>query len=121
MNKTEHNKQIALKWVKAFNEHDIEKLLELYSEDAVHYSPKLKVRHPETNGWVAGKAALRNWWVEAFKRLPSLHYQLENLIINDKQLLMEYLRQVEGEDEIMIAEILETEDNLIVRSRVYHG
>lgn len=121
MNNIERNKKIALNWISAFNEHDLEKLLALYSEDAVHFSPKLKIRQPETGGWVAGKAALRNWWAGAFERLPSLHYQLENLIVNDDQLLMEYVRKVDGEPEMMVAEILEIENSQIVRSRVYHG
>lgn len=121
MNRIDLNKQIALTWINAFNEHDLEKLLGLYSEDAVHFSPKLKVKHPETNGRIAGKPLLRSWWADAFSRIPSLQYQLENLIINDSQVLMEYLRKAAAEPDMMIAEILEVEDGLIVRSRVYHA
>lgn len=115
------NKQIAIKWIKAFNDHDLEKLLMLYSKDAIHFSPKLKIKHPETEGWIMGKAALGKWWSEAFHRLPSLHYQLENLIISDEQILMEYLRKTDGEPDMMIAEILEISNNKIVKSRVYHS
>ncbi len=121
MNQTAFNKQIALSWINAFNEHDLEKLLALYAEDAVHFSPKLKIREPETNGQITGKPALRSWWTGAFERIPSLHYKLENLVINDEQILMEYLRKAAGEPDMMIAEILEINDNLIIRSRVYHG
>ena len=121
MSKTEHNKQIALNWINAFNEHNLEELLSLYAEDAVHFSPKLKIREPQTNGQIAGKPALRSWWAGAFERIPTLHYKLENLIINDGQVLMEYIRKAAGEPDMMIAEILEINDNLILRSRVYHG
>ena len=48
---------IALKWFEAFNEHDLEKLLSLYDDNAEHFSPKLKVRQPETNGLIKGKDA----------------------------------------------------------------
>ena len=121
MTKTVLNKSVALNWTNAFNEHDLQKLLELYSEDAIHFSPKLKVKEPGTNGWIKGKPALKHWWADAFKRLPSLHYQLENLIISDQQVLMEYLRKAAGEPDMMVAEILEINNNLIVKSRVYHG
>ncbi len=121
MKQSEHNKQIALNWISAFNEHDLKKLLDLYSDNAIHFSPKLKIRHPETEGWVMGKPALENWWSEAFERIPTLHYQLENLIINDDQILMEYLRTAAGDPDMMVAEILEIENNQIVKSRVYHG
>ena len=121
MDKIKMNKKIALNWIKAFNDHDLSVLLSLYDEDAIHFSPKLKIRIPETNGWVKGKPSLKTWWEGAFERLPSLHYQLENLIIDETKVLMEYLRKVDGEDDMMIAEILEIENGLIIRSRVYHG
>ncbi len=53
-------KNIATDWFKAFNEHDLEKLLELYDDNAKHFSPKLKVSEPQTNGLIEGKEALRN-------------------------------------------------------------
>ncbi|MEP7165404.1 MAG: nuclear transport factor 2 family protein [Ferruginibacter sp.] len=121
MNPSVRNKQIALTWISAFNEHDLEKLLGLYSDDAVHLSPKLKIRNPETKGLISGKPALMQWWADAFDRLPSLRYKLQNLVINEDQVLMEYLRQVNNEPDMMVAEILEIKDDLIVRSRVYHG
>ena len=121
MNKTELNKQVALSWIDAFNEHDLEKLLNLYDDNAIHFSPKLKIRQPETNGWINGKAALRSWWADAFERLPSLQYHLKNLIVHDDQLLMEYQRKVAGEADMMVAEVLEISNGVIMRSRVYHG
>jgi hypothetical protein len=49
---------IAFKWFDAFNEHNLEKLLSLYDDKAQHYSPKLKIGNPETNGLISGKDAL---------------------------------------------------------------
>ena len=121
MNDIETNKQVALNWIAAFNNHDLKELLDLYAEDAAHFSPKLKIRHPETKGWVIGKPAMRDWWMDAFDRLPTLEYELKNLIVNDLQVLMEYLRKVDTESDMMVAEILEIENGLIIRSRVYHG
>lgn len=34
---------------------------------------------------------------------------------------MEYIRKVDGEENMLIAEILEVKGGLIVASRVYHG
>ena len=112
---------IALDWIEAFNMHDLRKLLSLYAEDAIHFSPKLKIREPHTNGRITGRPSLAAWWADAFKRLPLLKYELQNLIINEQQILMEYLRKSPGEDDLMIAEILEIENGLIIKSRVYHG
>jgi ketosteroid isomerase-like protein len=117
-NKTE---QIAMRWFDAFNAKELEKLLSLYHDDAEHFSPKLKVHHPETNGLVKGKDALRAWWQDAFNRLPTLHYNAKTLTANDNRVFMEYTRTVQGEEDMQIAEVLDIRDGLIVFSRVYHG
>ncbi len=115
------NTAIALRWFAAFNAHDLEALLALYADDARHYSPKLKVRQPETNGLISGKAPLRAWWRDAFDRLPSLRYEVVKLTVDDEQVFMEYIRHVEGEEDLRVGEVLEIRDGLIVASRVYHG
>jgi ketosteroid isomerase-like protein len=119
--KPEENNTIALKWFEAFNTHDLEKLLSLYHNNARHYSPKLKIRQPETNGLVSGKAALRAWWKDAFERIPSLQYTVTSLTTNNERVFMEYIRKADGEQDMLVAEVLETENGLITASRVYHG
>lgn len=118
---THPHKQIASTWFEAFNEHNLEKLLALYDEQAQHYSPKLKVRLPETKGLIKGKAALREWWQDAFDRLPSLQYEVIKLTADDEQVFMEYRRHVAGEEDLSVGEVLQIENGLIVFSRVYHG
>ena len=117
----EQNKQLAGKWFDAFNEHHLEKLLSLYHDEAQHYSPKLKLRQPQTQGLISGKAALRAWWQDAFDRLPSLRYEVVKLTADTEQVFMEYIRHVEGEEDLRVGEVLLIENGLIVFSRVYHG
>jgi ketosteroid isomerase-like protein len=121
MTKSHPNTQIAEQWFAAFNAHDLEALLSLYAEDAQHFSPKLKIRQPETEGWVKGKEALRAWWQDSFDRLPTLQYIPTSFTANDKRVIMEYIRKVSGEADMLIAEVLEIENGQIVGSRVYHG
>ena len=118
---TQKNLSIAHAWFEAFNSHNLEKLLSLYDEDAEHFSPKLKIRHPETNGLVTGKDALRQWWEDSFNRLPSLQYKVTSLTANPDRVFMEYLRLVDHEENILVAEVLEIKEGAIVASRVYHG
>ena len=120
MNPTEIE-AIACKWLEAFNTHDLEKLLSLYHTDAKHYSPKLKIRKPETNGLITGKDELREWWQDAFNKLPSLSYNATTLTASNERVFMEYVRKVEGESDMLVAEVLEVEKGLIIASRVYHG
>ena len=118
---TENLQSIAFKWFDAFNNHNLEQLLSLYDYDAEHYSPKLKIHKPETNGLIIGKQALREWWQDAFDRLPSLNYKVTSLTANSDRIFMEYIRTVSGESEMLIAEVLIIRENKIVASRVYHG
>lgn len=112
---------IAYKWFDCFNEKELEKLLSLYDDDAVDFSPKLKIRQPETQGLISGKEALRSWWQEAFERLPSLHYKVTSLTANGDRVFMEYIRKVENETDLLVAEVLEVKNEKIIASRVYHG
>ncbi len=117
----EKNILIAEQWFNAFNTKELEKLLSLYDDEAQHFSPKLKIRHPETNGLVTGKEALRTWWKDSFDRLPSLHYKVTSLTSNADRIFMEYIRSVTGESDMRIAEVLEIKEEKILASRVYHG
>ena len=112
---------IAAAWFEAFNAHDLEKLLLLYADDARHYSPKLKARQPETKGFITGKDALRHWWQDAFDRLPSLRYRPTFRMADEEAVFMEYIRQVDNEEDLVVGELLEVRNGLIIASRVYHA
>lgn len=121
MNIPDNNVSIAETWFKAFNVKNLDLLLSLYSDDAIHYSPKLKIRQPETEGLIKGKAALYAWWKDAFERLSTLQYQPTTFTANNTRVFMEYIRKVAGEPDMLVAEVLEIENGVIVASRVYHG
>jgi SnoaL-like domain len=111
---------IAHAWFNAFNAHNLKQLLELYHEEAEHYSPKLKLRQPDTQGLIKGKPALRAWWQDSFDRLPTLHYEVVRLTPHQDRVFMEYVRHVAGEEELYVGEMLELENGLITRSSVFH-
>ena len=113
--------QIAVRWFDAFNAHDLDTLLSLYDEEAEHYSPKLKIHQPDTMGLIKGKAALRDWWQDAFNRLPLLHYQVIRLMSDEVQVFMEYIRQVPDEEDLRVGEVLVIQNGRIISSRVYHS
>ena len=112
---------IAKKWLAAFNEHNLEILLSLYDDNAEHFSPKLKLRNPESEGKIKGIDAMRNWWKDAFERIPKLTYQEKTITASDDRVFMEYTRVVPGEENLNVAEVLEIKNGLIIASRVYHA
>jgi heme-degrading monooxygenase HmoA/ketosteroid isomerase-like protein len=112
---------IAERWLACFARRDLEALLALYSDDATHTSPKIRARHPDTGGAIRGKAAMRAWWQDAFDRLPSMRYDPIAITADARRVYMEYIRRVDGEPDLPVAEVLDVEAGKIVASRVFHG
>jgi len=115
------NREIARAWLAAFNAHDLDALVGLYAEDAVHTSPKLRARHPETGGKIAGKPALDAWWRDAFTRLPDIRYEASSVTADESRVFLEYVRHAPSEAPMYVAEVFEVRGGKIVASRVYHG
>jgi 8-oxo-dGTP pyrophosphatase MutT (NUDIX family)/ketosteroid isomerase-like protein len=112
---------LARRWMRAFNTRDLEGLLDLYSDDAVHTSPRLKARQPESLGKVAGKQQLRSWWRDSMDRTPRLHYREIHLTADRERVWMLYERTNPGDAPLQIAEVLCVRDGRIVESAVYNG
>src|ERR1700712_3502033 len=112
---------IAERWLGCFARRDPDGLLALYADDAVHTSPKIRVRHPETGGAIRGKATLRAWWQDSFDRLPRMRYQPTAFTADANRVGMGYGREGPGEADYPVREVLEGANGLIVSSRVFHG
>jgi hypothetical protein len=113
--------EIVDEWLSAFNRGDADAMVALYSEDAVHTSPKLRASQPTTEGKVIGKAAMRRWWQDAFERTPGLQYELVTRVSDDRVAAIEYIRLEPGAPTLRVAEIFEIRGGRIVRSHVFHG
>jgi 8-oxo-dGTP diphosphatase len=113
--------ELGRAWLSAFNRRDLDALLALYADDAVHFSPKLLAQKPETRGQIKGKARLRAWWQDCFERLPGLEYRERAITADDTRVFIEYHRVCPGHDPLDVAEMLRCHGGKIVESRVYHG
>src|SRR3954452_8079360 len=112
---------LAHAWLDAFNAHDVDALVGLYTDNATHTSPKIRALHPDTGGKLVGKAALAAWWRDANARLPGLRYEAVSIVADDARAIIEYLRHAPGDAPMPVAEAFDVRDGKIVASRVYHG
>jgi ketosteroid isomerase-like protein len=112
---------LAERWIDCFARADLDGLLALYADDAVHTSPKIRARDPAGDGVLRGKPALRAWWADAFARLPGLRYELTSLTAEPPRVFMEYVRHAPGDSALPVAEVLVVERGVIAASRVFHG
>jgi len=113
--------QVANRWIDAFNQHDVAILISLYARDAIHMGPKLRVASPGSDGQIVGQLALPVWWIDTFRRLSGLRYELIGMTCTFERAFIECLRHLPGEEPTTVAEIFEVQRGLIISSRVYNG
>jgi ketosteroid isomerase-like protein len=86
----EFARTFASQWIAAWNAHDLERVLEHYSEDVEFYSPYIITLADEPTGRIAGKAALRNYWAQALAKIPELRFELIEALVGVNSLAIYY-------------------------------
>ncbi|HWV13869.1 MAG TPA: nuclear transport factor 2 family protein [Cellvibrio sp.] len=71
----------ANEWVTAWNQHDIERILSHYSDDVRVFSPLIVERMGLPEGYLQGKAALRDYWKPSFSLTPPLCFRLIDIFL----------------------------------------
>lgn len=67
----------AQDWIASWNSHNIERILEHYSEDVIFDSPLVRtVNALARSSRIRGKATLREYWSNALRKYPDLSFQL---------------------------------------------
>jgi hypothetical protein len=104
----------AERWVKNWNDHDIEAVLTHFADDAVFTSPLAERLFPESGGVISGKDALRHYWAEGVRRGPGLHFELLGVYAGTDTIVIRF-RNEQGADR---CEVLTFDGGLV---RVGHG
>lgn len=76
MNRTDAE-NFARDWVAAWNDHDIEAILNHYADDVVFHSPRIADVMGGQADAVVGKGALRAYWAKALEHAPKLYFELD--------------------------------------------
>jgi len=120
MNKVDAQK-FAVEWAKAWNNRDIEKVLQHFHERISFTSPTaLSVIGSAT---VNGKDALRTYWMEALKRIQTLHFNVDRIVWDAKsrELAIIYIAEIDGKSKRVSENLTFDKDSLIVAAEVFHG
>lgn len=70
-------KDFAVEWISAWNSHDMNKILEHYTEDFEITTPMIKTVMGIESGILKGKDAIRDYWSTALIKIPDLHFELK--------------------------------------------
>jgi ketosteroid isomerase-like protein len=73
-------REFAQRWIKAWNRHDLDAVLALFSDDFEFSSPFIREFAGEPSGKLTGKDAVRAYWRIGLSRLPDLHFELVDVL-----------------------------------------
>jgi len=104
----EEAQAFAAQWVKDWNAHDIDAVLEHFTDDVVFTSP-VAVRVLGGDGVIHGKEALRRYWSEGVRLIPDLHFEVLALYVGVSTLVINYRNQAGG----LVSEVLTFEGSRV--------
>jgi hypothetical protein len=85
--------EFADAWAQAWNDHDLDRVLEHFTDDIGFTSPVAAQLLPAGGGVVNGKAALRQYWSEGLRRIPDLHFEVVGVYLGVDVLVINYRNQ----------------------------
>lgn len=109
-------------WDDALGRRDLEASLSLYADDAAIESPLVRHLLGTSDGIVRGKDDLRKFITKVFQTNPPQRKRFKQGFFTDGRVLTwEYPRTSPDGDQMDLVEVMEIEDGLIKRHRVYWG
>lgn len=82
--------QHAQRWVAAWNAHDLERILEHYTDEVEFHSPFINRLTGNAAGRLHGKAALREYFARALTAFPALKFEFIRLYPGVRSCVLEY-------------------------------
>jgi predicted SnoaL-like aldol condensation-catalyzing enzyme len=109
-------------WDDALGKKDLEASLSLYADDASIESPLVQHLMKSKEGVVQGKERLREFIARVFQTNPPQRKRFKQGFFTDGRVLTwEYPRSSPDGDQMELVEVMEIENGLIRRHRVYWG
>ena len=100
-------KQLAAHWIESWNSHDLDHIMEHYSDDVVLTSPVAARILNDPNGAVRGKAALRSYFAKGLAFYPDLKFHLLDTLWGLRSIVLYYRNQ----NGARVAEFMEIGEN----------
>jgi hypothetical protein len=111
------------RWTKSWNDHNIKKVLSLYSESILFSSPKVKSVYPDrTSTTITNKKDLEEYFCSGLKKFPMLHFMPIDYFLKNHKVIFEYSATPDNKTHWSVIEKFEFgNDRLIEKSSVYYG
>src|ERR1051325_2271162 len=115
--------QHVKKWINGWNNHDIQTILSMYSENIEFSSPKIKSVFPDRNiSKIDNKKVLEEYWSKALKNnFPNLKFTAKEVFVHDNKIILEYYATLDGKQKTSVIEKFEFNNGMIIKSDVFYG
>ncbi|WP_413991234.1 nuclear transport factor 2 family protein [Labrys okinawensis] len=124
-NTDEQIRHIYDRWHETIVARDLDRLMELYAEDAILETPLILVTLTDrTQGILRGKCEIRPFFEAGLRKLGnelSRWYRTGLFFSNGRQLTWEYPRETPAGDQVDLVEVMDVAGGLIAHHRVYWG
>jgi hypothetical protein len=111
------------KWIKAWNDHNLNEILSLYSENIIFRSPKVKLVNPDRqSATITNKTELKKYFSLGLKKYPNLHFIPVDYLSKNRKVIFEYYWIPDTIAKWTVIEKFEfNNEGLIAKSEVYYG
>ncbi|MGI9079307.1 MAG: nuclear transport factor 2 family protein [Acidimicrobiales bacterium] len=83
-------RRLVERWTSAWNDHDLEAILDCYRDDVELRSPFVRRVDGADVGILCGKDALREYFASALDRFPALHLDVCDVVAGAEQVTVSY-------------------------------
>lgn len=81
---------LGREWIAAWNAHDLERVLALYSDDIEMTSDKIPLLGFDASGTLRGKENVRAYWSKALSRVANLRFELIDTYVSPDSVVVFY-------------------------------
>lgn len=110
-------RQLATRWIAAWNSHDLDAILDLYRADFTMSSPYIAKLTAEASGTLRGREAVGAYWRTALEKYADLHFNLKAVYCGADSLIISYHSNRSG-DAVEI--LFVADDGLIARAAAHY-
>jgi hypothetical protein len=118
---TEAAERIYREWHDAFCRNDVPALLRLYAPDATIESPSIPHLMDRADGICRGIDDIRVFLTRVAARKPQQPFYRAGYVTDGHRLIWEYPRQTPDGEQMEFVEVMDIDEGLIRRHRVYWG
>lgn len=87
----QYAEEFASLWIAAWNNHDIDAIMEHYADEIKFYSPVIKALNVNDEGMIIGTADLRSYFLKGLAKYTDLSFELQGVYTGVNSIVLHYL------------------------------